>query len=309
MLQEHETLGPLKLFEVVENGHALNFYVRCGTSDADAIQDVLGSHSYSYARSMLSQDAVVIDVGAHIGTFSLLAAAHGARVFSLEPIPANYTVLEENVQMNHFQSQVKTFNIAAWSADGERMMPVADDNTGGSGFYYDKASVPKVKVHCLCLDTLMDDLGVAKCDWLKLDCEGAEFEILRALSERAWQRIGAIVMEYHLFADYTLDELQDLLVAQGFLISTQPDGVLGYIVAVRPPVPLPSFSPVPLLGLNLAASPLDGFPLVGSLWRVIRREAHRLVVFYINQFISAYNKQQGQIEIYLRLLGQKFMRE
>lgn len=287
----------------------LHFCLRSGTDDADIVREVALNPYYQDARSLLDAGAVVIDVGAHIGAFTLSCAALGARVFALEPLPANYALLAENVRLNGFQEQVKTFNVAAWSSSGERTLRIADDSTGGSGFYYDKDTAAEVVVPCARLDEWMEAEGIAHCDLLKLDCEGAEFEILSALSRSAWERIQAIVMEYHLFGGYSLEQLQNLIAGQGFAIAVQPveevGGVVGFLLALRPVIASSFLSP---LEITHADSPLTRLPVIGPLWRAVRRPVHGLIVYYLNHLVVEYNRQLRCIYVYLRMLNQESLR-
>jgi FkbM family methyltransferase len=223
-------------------------------------------------------------------------------VLAVEPVPANHALLAENVQLNNLQTLVKVFRMAIWSSSCERSLNVADDSTGGSGFYYGKETAPAIPVRCIQLGELMDAEGVTTCDLLKLDCEGAEFEILNSLSQATWRRIDAIVMEYHLFAGYSLEQLWDCLTRQGFLVAVKPlehvEGILGYVLAVRPSMPS-----LYQMSVTQAESPLTRLPIVGRLWRVARRPVHRLVVFYLNQLIAAYDRHQRRTYICLRLLS------
>ena len=305
MLQQNQdpyAHSPVELFEIAQDGRALRFKVRSATGEAAIVREVLCTSYYRSACCLVGEGSVVIDVGAHIGSFTVAAAARGARVLALEPVPANYALLMENIQLNGLQARVKAFNMAVWSSAGERKMPVADDSTGGSGFYYFKETVPEILVRCVRLGELMDAEGLTTCDLLKLDCEGAEFEILSMLNLAAWQRIKAIVAEYHLFAGYTLDQLTNLLIAHGFLVATQPEGVVGYLLAARPPTEPLLLRP---LDVTLAESPLTRLPVIGPLWRTMRRPVHQLVVYYLNQVIVAQNRQQEQTYLYLSLLSQQ----
>jgi FkbM family methyltransferase len=279
----------IEQFDIVEGGHLLHFGVRPGTDDIDIIQDVQSNPYYRFARSLLQEDSVVIDVGAHIGSFTLLAAVRGARVLALEPVPSNYTSLVENVRLNNLQAQVKTLNRAAWSLAGKRTMRVTDETTGGSSLCYGKETAPEIPVHCVRLDELMDTERITICDLLKLDCEGAEFEILHTMNHAAWWRIQSIVLEYHLGAGHSLAQLQNLLAAQGFLIATRPlEGPLGlgYLLAVRPSIAPPLLQPMEVI---LTDSAVARLPVIGHVWHAIRRSAHNLVVFYLDQMISALN--------------------
>ena len=55
------------------------------------------------------------------------------------------------------------------------------------------------EVEGLGLQDVLDDAMFAHCDFLKLDCEGAEFEILHDTPPAVWQRVEKMVVEYHTF--------------------------------------------------------------------------------------------------------------
>ena len=302
----------IEQFDIVEAGRLLRFGVRPGTDDIGIIQEGQSSPYYRFARSLLQEDSVVIDVGAHIGSFALLAAARGARVLALEPVPSNYTSLVENVRLNHLQAQVKTLNQAAWSSAGKRTMRVNDEATAGSSLCYGKETASEIPVHCVRLDELMDAERITTCDLLKLDCEGAEFEILSTLSQAGWQKIKAIVLEYHLLSgpNRSVARLRTPLTMQGFQSVTYPLAIpgLGYLLALRDPTAVRP----PLLGsidITQTESQLTRLPVIGRLWRAVRRPFHNLIVFYLNQMITAHNQHQQQTHIYMQVLAQQAARE
>jgi FkbM family methyltransferase len=292
------------------NRRSLHFKVRSGTSDSEIVQEVVTGPYYVQACDMLGDRPTVIDIGGHIGSFSLLAAARGARVIALEPVPENFRLLQDNVRLNGFEDQVIALNAAVWSSDGERGMRVTDENTGGSSLCYGRDTDRQIMVRCVRLEALMEAEGVVTCDLLKLDCEGAEFNILPSLSESCWSRIKAVLLEYHLLsgAGRSLEQLQSLFSTHGFLIASSPGTVpsLGYVLAVRPPFTITTALMEPLdVALSEPLSPLARMPLVRTLWRSVRLASHRLVVFYMNQMIAAYNQRQQQQDICLQLLSQQ----
>lgn len=302
----------IEQFDIVEGGHLLHFRVRPGTDDIDIIQEVQSTPYYRFALSLLQEDSIVIDVGAHIGSFTLLAAVRGARVLALEPVPSNYTSLVENVRLNNLQAQVKTLNRAAWSLAGKRTMRVTDETTGGSSLCYGKETAPEIPVHCVRLDELMDTERITICDLLKLDCEGAEFEILSTLSQVGWQKIKAIVLEYHLLSgpNRSVARLRTPLTMQGFQSVTYPLAIpgLGYLLALRDPT---AVKPPLLCSIDITQteSQLTRLPVIGRLWRAVRRPFHNLIVFYLNQVIAAHNQHQQQTHIYMQMLAQQAARE
>ena len=146
--------------------------------------------------------------------------------------------------------------------------------------------------------------SIARCGLLKLDCEGAEFEILSTLTADTWERLGVIVLEYQLWARCTLAQLHNLWRTHGFWAATRPsaDPAYGFVLALRP---ADALTILPLLTPTEADSPLTRAPIVGSLWRAVRRPAHQFVVYYLNQLIAEQNCQQRRVHVYMRLLAQR----
>ena len=292
--------------QIAENGCALQFKVRAGTDDADIVREAATAQYYRDGRALLAPDSTVIDVGAHIGGFSLWAACQGARVRAFEPVPDNYALLEENIRINHLESRVKAFNVAIWSSAIEKTMHVTSENTGGSSLCYGKESDPQVAVHCARLDDVMAAEGIPTCDWLKLECEGAEFDILPSMDQATWQRIQAVVLEYHTLAgpDRSGAQLERRFAGQHFLISSEPAEIpgLGYLLAAQPPF---AFTPFHRLSIALEESPQTRLSLAGRLWRAIRRPAHQLVVYYFNQMIAQADHRQRQTAVYLNLIAKR----
>src|SRR6266446_785467 len=90
------------------------FLLRPGTADRTIFNDIWLRKLYC-PESTLRPDDIVIDIGAHIGIFSLFAASCAARVFSFEPFPENFSLLKENIARNNFQGRVLPSPLAVWA--------------------------------------------------------------------------------------------------------------------------------------------------------------------------------------------------
>ena len=291
------------IYSYVVDGRTLKFRVRPGTDDTNIVEEVAVSEYYRNGRALLAGGSTVIDVGGHIGSFSIISALSGARAVILEPVPVNFKLITENVQLNGLQKQVKAINAAVWSSAGEQSLGVADDSTGGSGFWYKKPTVPQIMVRTVRLSEVMASEHIDTCDLLKLDCEGAEFEILSSLEPEVWPRIRAIVMEYHMFAGYTLAQLDELLTTHGYIFTRRalsPGAGYGYLLAIRPPLP---FVPIPPVAINLADSPYTHVPVLGWVWQRLRHPIHELITYYLNGVVADYNVRQRLMNTYLNILA------
>jgi FkbM family methyltransferase len=142
----------------------------------------------------LPDGSTVVDVGASIGLFSLLIAAnyHESHVLSYEPLTKCFNLLSENVGANHLEKRVKVHNVAVSSIGGERTFYVQKDDIQSSFF---KKGGDATIVNTLTIDDVLAEAG--KIDFLKMDIEGAEYEVLLNANNSTLRKIKAISLEYH----------------------------------------------------------------------------------------------------------------
>lgn len=202
------------------------FFVRQRSSDIPILKEVIQDETY-FGQGFLEIEPhdVVVDIGAHIGAFCILASSKGAAVIAYEPLQRNYALLCENVEMNGFP--VTTFPHGVLGNRGVKNIYYRDFNFGGSNFY-NKHEFPE-KVVCVTLADVFGDNHLKKIDFLKLDCEAAELEILKG-SEGELGFIDKIAIEYHgaRRRDDLLDFLKDYETKLG-----HPDEPLGVLYAKR----------------------------------------------------------------------------
>ena len=108
-----------------------------------------------------------MDVGAYLGAYTLRAAKSGCTVYAFEPNPYSFKILSLNVKDNGFDNYVKLFNVAVGDREDEAFIALDFDTTRVSNNGY------KVKMITL------DSLKLRKVNWLKVDVEGFEKEVLR----------------------------------------------------------------------------------------------------------------------------------
>ncbi len=148
---------------------------------------------------VLRKGFTVVDVGANIGFFTLLAAnivGEEGTVLSFEPEPANFSFLSRSVQRNNF-SNVRVYQKCVSDVDGQRMLYLSGTSNKGTHSIVRESGGTSITVPSTRLDTETSNIGVGRIDLLKVDVEGAEPEVLsgalRLLSE---DRITNMILEW-----------------------------------------------------------------------------------------------------------------
>ncbi len=172
-------------------------------------KDEFVRRNYSFASE--AREPLVIDGGANIGMFSLatLRDHPGARITAFEPDPAVFAILRENLERNGARG-VTLVNAALGGEDGE--MGFAPDGRAGGML---SAGGAGMRVRVERLSRHLD----GEVDFLKLNIEGAELDVLRELRDgKRLDRVHAMVIEYHGWPDgeQRLGPLLSLLDAGGF---------------------------------------------------------------------------------------------
>lgn len=122
----------------------------------------------------LKPDGVVLDLGAHIGTFSLTAAARGCRAYAVEASPRNVELLRESAGQNGWADRLHVVHAAIGDRKGELSFHVAGP-WGHVGTVWRPGSAT---VAAETVDDLMTQFGCNRVDFVKLDVEGSEVAAL-----------------------------------------------------------------------------------------------------------------------------------
>lgn len=205
--------------------------------DAATVGEVVYKGIYERNFS-LGRGQTVMDVGAHIGSFTIMAAKKvgpGGIVVSLEPSSRNYKMLGVNIKANHY-GNVRPLNMAAGSTPGVARLNLYR-RPGGNSFHergdFDRVGVEEVKVTTL--DGIADELKLGRVDFIKIDVEGHELEVLKGASRILGAFHPNIVMETHDFGP-SIVGLTEHLKRFDYSVTAVPYGNrLGLMYASLPP--------------------------------------------------------------------------
>jgi FkbM family methyltransferase len=215
--------GLLGGFYILRTRGGLQFKVRAGTKDCAILQEVLLENCYSPDPEFEIHDGdTVVDVGAHAGVFSASAAAKAprGRVYSLEPFPSNFHLLEENVRLNGLKN-VQTLMLGLADSAGIRRLYLDPRNSGGHSIL-PRSDRESVTIATSTLEGFLMEHGLERVNFMKVDCEGAEYEILTSASRKVLDRIDRIVLEYHGTRESAERVLENHLSACGFAVRKVP---------------------------------------------------------------------------------------
>jgi FkbM family methyltransferase len=188
----------------------------------------------SYMRNLgisLEPGDIVIDVGAHVGAFSIPALFYnpGIKILAFEPDPVNFRLLKENAVRNGLQENgLFTFNLAVADTEGQLMFARGRTSTTGSiarsGFFKAAPASEIVLVSATNIENIFHQHSIDRCRLLKVDCEGSEYEIFERLPEAILSRIENIIVEVHPARAGTPAELKSGLEMKGFRVLERAHG-------------------------------------------------------------------------------------
>lgn len=170
----------------------------------------------------IPQGGIVVDVGANIGIFSLYAAGEGAgAVYAFEPSSAAHERLSKNIEANGLEDTVAIERCAVWGGEETVVripLGASPHNriSNSCDLQADTEEVPAAS-----LGKILERHGLDHVELLKMDCEGAEYDILLSAGAETLAKLRDIRVEYH---GGRISELDEHLSRHGFrLTKWDPD--------------------------------------------------------------------------------------
>ena len=212
--------GPV---DVTFQGASFRFYHQGSATERGALfNPAYNLDELDFLRHHTRSGGVFVDVGANVGTFSLVLARHvgpQGKVIAIEPHPVTFARLSFNNAASA-SPQVRLVQAAAGDSDGELLIETDGDNLGASHVVTGTASAQAIKVPSLRLVRILGEAGVSAVDALKIDVEGFEDRVLigffRDAPASLWPR--AVVIEHLSQKEWQQDCIADM-VARGFAVT------------------------------------------------------------------------------------------
>jgi FkbM family methyltransferase len=134
---------------------------------------------YRLLSELAPPGGTVLDLGAHIGTFTLYAAAQGYQVAAVDANPTNLALLRASLERNQFHT---VYPIQAAISDRAGLLEFVP--AGPYGVVANPAVVaPTIQVRADTAPALLNEIGWTQVDFIKLDIEGSEVHAVRGMAE------------------------------------------------------------------------------------------------------------------------------
>jgi len=226
-------------------------------------KEIFEDRCYMRHGIQLPADAIVIDIGANIGLFSLFVRSQSprAKVYAFEPSPIAYQALKANCEA--YGPLLHAFNAGVSDRRGAAQLTFYEKSSVFSSFHANEeedrqairavvanmvrgelgtaAGSTEEDVDDLMIDRLdrqtfdcpllsVSDIirenGLPRVDLLKVDAEKCELEILRGIDDCLWSIINQVVVEVHDRSRQALEEVQSILAARGFICAAEEEILL-----------------------------------------------------------------------------------
>jgi len=193
---ESKILSAFKLKGRVIVLSALGSLYYCRIED---IKSLIWSYEYPLTDFLLSNvkpNHVFLDIGAHIGRYTVLASKIAKQVIALEPEPSNFHILQQSIHVN-YRKNVKAIRCVAGEQNDYQELKLTTD-TGGHTIKDNIEAKKRIIVPCYSVDNLIKSLRVNRLDWVKIDVEGAEVEVLAGMREILRTLRPRLIVEVHM---------------------------------------------------------------------------------------------------------------
>jgi FkbM family methyltransferase len=223
-------------YKATTAGSGLSLELIAGLGEWYTFYENLIREDYLQGLAPLREGDHVIDIGANIGAFTVLAASRvgpSGRVYAFEPDPQVCERLRQNLRINGLKN-VTVHAAAVGAASGHAVFHRHQKNVlsslhdgvgGGARSYQQSFQVPLLGIREV-VDMVQSTSGVGL---LKVDCEGSEYDIFDAMDADSAAQVRQISMEVHQMRDRSRDQLIGRLKALGFQRQSKPYPLAAFV--------------------------------------------------------------------------------
>jgi len=216
--------GKKKNFDRFCNANNLRLNFKLNQDEFVVLKSIFEDREYSDYFPFYRK-VTIIDIGAHFGYFSIFAnknTASDSLIIAIEPGKSNFNRLITNIQDTAI-TNIRSLNYAISGKSGHVKLNLGRSHNHSIVENYilnQNQSADFELVEAKTLEEIILENKLEKVDFLKMDCEGAEYSILENTPGNIYDRITTISMEFHDLKDknFTGEHLIRILIKNGFKI-------------------------------------------------------------------------------------------
>lgn len=174
----------------------------------------------------VTEGDTVVDIGAFVGEFTLGVAERAGRVISCEPTPETVSCLQKNTRSYQHTTVVPAIIGSDWGLEKLRIAADPTDNSTLDVDSESKDTGDRIFVPSISVRQLMEHLDLTSIDFLKVEAEGAEPEILSGIDDISVKKV-AVDASPERYGESTVDEIQSILSSAGYEVRVDGDIVFG----------------------------------------------------------------------------------
>ncbi len=176
------------------------------TLSVDAVIYDLGEQQRNIYGSRIHPGDVVLDAGANVGVFTRKALAAGAaKVIAIEPGPENLECLRRSFAAEIADGRVVLYPKGVWDKDDVLRLSIDPVNSARDSFVRPIENAQFISIPLTTIDHMVEELHLAKVDFIKMDIEGAETKaVVGAKNTIARYRPRMALCIYHVEGDDTM---------------------------------------------------------------------------------------------------------
>jgi FkbM family methyltransferase len=175
---------------------------------------------------------LILDIGANVGFFSIymMSKYPSSKIIAFEPVPTNFELLEHHKSINNFDQML--LDKRAVMGDKKNISIGYNNSLNysvGASFLNRGGTTTTIDVPAVSIPDIFNEYELDHCDLLKIDCEGAEYNILFNCPDKYFAEIRNIVVEVHNWVpeeEGTIEQLISFLKSHGYKILNKKNEIL-----------------------------------------------------------------------------------
>jgi len=180
--------------------------------------------SSAHFQKIITEDMIIIDIGANIGYYALLESqlALKGHIYAIEPVLKNYDLLRKNMNLNNYNN-ISAYNFAIGNVDSQLEMYIYDKCNWSSFLKNPGNIIDTIQVPVITLDKFIDSYLTHNPHFIRMDVEGFEYEILMG-AQKTLQMVTPLIVcieiHPHLISKEKVTSIITMMKDNGFTINS-----------------------------------------------------------------------------------------